>query len=121
MPSCEIPEGVVGQSKAVVSTTAVAGAVGLVVFAGAVAPADLAGTDVPAVSEAYSSAVDAKGVPLVIQTCGRRCAVVRAGPVWPGGETGDLMDEVTVPEPLEHYVVGVPDAVGTSSEDSVTM
>ena len=41
--------------------------------------------------------------------------------MWPGGETGDLMDEVTVPEPLEHSVVGVPDAVGTSSEDSVTM
>ena len=45
-------------------------------FAGAVAPADLAGTDVPAVSESYSSAVDAKGVPLVIQTCGRWCVVV---------------------------------------------
>ena len=31
-----------------------------------------------------------------------------------------LMDEVTVPEPLEHSVVGVPDEVGASSEDSVT-
>ena len=48
------------------------------VFAGAAAPADLAGTDVPAVAEmelsavaeVHSSAVDAEGVPLVIQESG---------------------------------------------------
>ena len=43
MPSREIPEGIVERSKAVMSTTAVAGAVAPVGFAGAVAPADLAG------------------------------------------------------------------------------
>ena len=41
--------------------------------------------------------------------------------MWLGGETGDLLDEVTVPEPLEHSVVGVPDGVGSSSEDIVTV
>ena len=94
MPSREIPEGIVGRSKAVkavVATTDVAGAVAPVSFA------DLAGTDVPAVAgsefpfpavaEEYSSAVDAKGVPLVIQTGGWRHAVFRVGPVWPGGKT----------------------------------
>ena len=129
MPSREIPEEVVGRSKAVVSTTAVAGAVALVVFAGAVAPADLAGADVaavsgskfPAVAEAYSSAVDAVCVPLVIQTGGRQRAVIRAGPVWPVEKTGDLMDEVTVPEPLEHSVVGVPNGVGGGTQDIMTV
>ena len=70
VPSREIPEGVVGRSKAVVSTTAVAGAVAPVVFAGADVPA-VAGSKFPAVAEAYSSAVDAEGVPLVIQIGGR--------------------------------------------------
>ena len=65
----------------------------------------------------YSSAVDAEGVPLVVQASGRRRAVVGAGPVWPGGETGDLVDNMTVPEPLEHSVVGVPN----SSVDIVTV
>ena len=129
MPSREIPEGIIGWSKAAVSTTAVAGAVAPVGFAWVVAPADLAGTDVPAVAgnellavaEACSSAVDAKGVPLVIQTDGRQHAVIRVGPVWPGGKTGDLIDEVTVPEPLEHSVVGLPVEVGTNSGHSVIM
>ena len=77
-------------------------------FAGAAAPADLAGTDVPviagvkfsAIAEVYSSAVDAEDVPLVIQASRRWRAVVGAGPVWPGKETVDLVDGMTVPEPL---------------------
>ena len=81
----------------------------------------VAGSKVPAVAEAYSSAVDAKSVPLVIQPGGRRRAVVRVGPVWPGWKTGDLIDEVTVPEPLEHSVVGLPVEVGTDSRHAVTM
>ena len=44
-------------NDAVASTSAVAGAASLAVFAGAVAPADLAGTDVPAVAEKKFSAV----------------------------------------------------------------
>ena len=48
MPSREIPEGILVRSKAVVSTTAVAGAVSPVGLAGAVATADPAGTNVPA-------------------------------------------------------------------------
>ena len=69
----------------------------------------------------YSSAVDAEGVPLVIRASGRRCAVVGAGPAWPGGETGDVVDDMTVPEPLEHSVVGVPSKVGNNSGDIVTV
>ena len=102
VPSREMPEGVVGRSEAVVSTTAMAGVAATAVFAGAVAPADLAGTDVPAVAEVYSSAVDAEDFPLIIQASRRRHAVVGAGHVWPGGETVDLVDDMTVPEPLEH-------------------
>ena len=99
VPSRETPEGVVGRSEAVVSTTAMAGAAAPAGFAGAAAPADLAGTDVPAVAgmnfpavaEVYSSAVDAEGAPLVIRAGGRQCAVAGVGPVWPGEETGDLV------------------------------
>ena len=112
VPSWEMPEGVVGRSEAVVSTTAVAGAA---------APANLAGIDVPAIAEVYSSAVDAERVPLVIQASEWRRTVVGAGPVWPVGETGDLMDDMTVPEPLEHSVVGVPNEVGNSYVDIVTV
>ena len=43
------------------------------------------------------------------------------GPVWPGGETGDLVDDMTVPETLEHSVAGVPNKVGNSSGDIVTV
>ena len=50
VPSLEMPEGIVGRSESVVSTTAVAGVAALAVFAGADVPADLAVTDVPAVS-----------------------------------------------------------------------
>ena len=117
MPSREMPEGVDGRSEAVVSTTALGGAAAPAVFAGAAAPADFAGTDVPAiagmklsaVAEVYSSAVDAEDVLLVIQASRRQRAIAGAGPVWPGGETVDLVDDMTVPEPLEHSVVGVSD------------
>ena len=58
-----------------VLTQAVAGAASPVVFAGAVASADFAGTDVPAVAEKELSAIaegssladDAEGYPLVIR------------------------------------------------------
>ena len=117
VPSREMHEGVVGQSEAVVSTTALAGVAAPSIFAGAAALADLAGTDVPAVAgmklsavaEVYSSAVDAEDVPFVIQASRRWHAVAGAGPVWPGGETVDLVDDMTVPELLEHSVVGVSD------------
>ena len=123
--SREIPEGIVGWSEAVVLTTAVAGAASPTVFAGVVAPADLAGTDVPAVvgmkflavAEVSSSALDAEGVPLVTQASGPWHDVVGVGPVWPGGETGDLVEDRSVPEPLEHSVVGLPNEVGNSSVD----
>ena len=126
MPSREVHGGVVGRSDAVASTTALAGAASPADFAGAVAPADLARTDVPAVAgmkfsavaEVYSSAVDDEGTPLVIRTSKQRRAVVGTGPVWPGGECGGLVDGITVPEPIEHSVVGVPNEVGDSSVDS---
>ena len=77
-------------------------------FAGVVAPADLAGTDVPAIAgmklsaiaEVYSSAVDDEGAPLVIRASKQRGAVVEVGPVWPGGECRSLVDDMTVPEPF---------------------
>ena len=64
--------GVFGRKNAVVLTPVVAGAMFPAVFAGAVAPADLAGTDVlavaeeefSAVAEVYSSADDTEGSPL---------------------------------------------------------
>ena len=41
--------------------------------------------------------------------------------MWPGGECGGLVDGMTVPEPIEHSVVGVPNEVGNSSVDSVAV
>ena len=120
VPSREMHEGVVRRSDAVVSTTSVAGEA---------APADLAGTDVPAVAgmklsavaEVYSSAVDDEGDPLVIRAGEQRGAVVEVDTVWPGGECRGLVDGMTVPEPLEHSVVGVPIEVGNSSVDRVAV
>ena len=119
MPSREMHEGVVRRSDAVVSTTAVAGAVPPAVFAGAVAPAGLAGTDVPAVAgmkflvvaKVFSSAIDDEGAPLVIRASEQRGAVVEVNAVWLGGECRGLVGGMTVPEPLEHSVVGVPIAI----------
>ena len=59
VPSRVMPEGVVGRSEAVVSTTAVVRAAAPTVFAGATAPANLAGTDVPAVAGMKFSAIQA--------------------------------------------------------------
>ena len=66
-----------------------------------------------AVAEVYSSAVDDEGVPLVIRASKKWRAVVGVGPVCPGGECGSLVDGMTVPEPIEHSVVGVPNEVHT--------
>ena len=70
-----------------------------------------------AVAEVYSSAIDDEGAPLVIRTSKQRGAVVKVDPGWPVGECLDLVDDVTVPEPLEHSVVGVSIEVGHSSVD----
>ena len=94
-----------------------------------VAPADLAGTDVPtvagmklsAIAEVYSWAVDDEGAPLVIRASEQQGAVVEVDPVWPGGGCRGLVDGMTVPEPLEHSVVGVPIEVGNSSVDRVAL
>ena len=129
VPSQEMHEGVVGWSEAVVSTTAVAGASSPADFAGVAAPANLAGTDVlavagtklSAVAEVYSSAVDDEGAPLVIRASRQRPAVVGEGPVRPGGKCGGLVDGMTVPEPIEHSVVVVPNDGGNSYVDIVTV
>ena len=118
VPSREIHRGVVGRNDAVVSTTAVAGAA---------PPAEFAGTDVlavagmkfPAVAEVYSSAIDDEGAPLVIRNSKQRGTVVEVDPVWPVGECRGLVDDMTVPEPLEHSVVGLPIEVGHSYVDRV--
>ena len=67
---------IVKRRDAVGLTTAVAGAATLAEVAGAVAPADPAGTDVPAVAgtkfstvaEVYSTVVDIEGDPSIIRT-----------------------------------------------------
>ena len=98
-------------------------------FAGAEAPADLAGTHVPvvagkkfsAVAEVHSSAVDDEGAPLIIRTRKQLRAVVEVVPVRPGEECSSPVDFVTVPETIEHSVEGVPNEVGSSSMDSVAV
>ena len=55
--------------------------------------------------------------PLVIRAKKQRCSVAVMGPVWPGGECGGLVDGMTVPEPIEHSVVGVPNEGENSSVD----
>ena len=98
-------------------------------FAGASALADLAGTDVPAVAgmkfsaiaEVHSSAVDDEGAPLVIRTSKQRSAVFEIDPVGADKKYRGPMDGMSVPEPLEHSVVGVPLEVGDSSVDGVTV
>ena len=120
VPSREMLKGVFGRNDAVISPTD---------FAGAVAPADLAGTDVPAVAgkklsavaEVLSSADDDEGAPLVIRASKQWHAVVEVSHVRPGEECCRPVDFVTVPEPIEHSVDGVPNKVGSSSVDSVTV
>ena len=112
-----------------VSTTAVAGVTGLADFAGMSAPADLAGADVPAVAgmkfsavaEVYSSAVDDEGVPLVIRTSRQRSAVVNGDPMEADRKYCGPRDRLSIPEPLEHSVVGVLFKVGDSSVDRVAV
>ena len=89
-------------------------------FAGTDVPA-VAGMKFSAVAEVHSSAVDDEGAPLVICASEQRGPVVEVDPVCPGGECRDLMDGMTVPEPLEHSVVGVPIEVGNSYVDRVAM
>ena len=127
IPSREMHGGVVGRSDAVVSTTTVAGAVALADFARASAPADLAVTDVPAIAgmkvlasaEVHSLAVDDEGAPLVIRTSKQRSDVVDVDPTGGDRKYRGPIDGMSVPEPLEHSVVGVPLAVGDSSVDRV--
>ena len=98
-------------------------------FAGAIALADLAGTDVPAVAgnqfsavaEVHSSADGDEGVPLVIRYSNQRRAVVEVGHVRPGKDCSSPVDCVTVPEPIEHSVDGVPNEVGSSYVDIVAV
>ena len=90
------------------------GAAALVDIAGAVAPADVAGTDVPAiagmtfsaVAAVHSSAVDIEGDPSIIHTSEQRSAVVLDPMVAPSKDWG-LMDNMSVLEPLEHSVLEV--------------
>ena len=118
--------GVFGLSDAAVLT--------LAVFAAAVAPADLAGTDVPAVAgmefsaivEDLSLADDAGGSPSVIHVSKPLRAVVGAVPMMDVGSVdgrrpaglsdsddgrtseggSSPVDIVTVPETIEHSAVG---------------
>ena len=120
VPPREMLRGVFGRTDAVISTTAVTGAASPTDFAGAVAPADLAGTDVPAVAGKKFSAV-AEVHSLVIRASKQQHAVVEVGPVRPGEECCSPVDFVTVPEPIEHSVDGVPNEVGSSSVDSVAV
>ena len=88
-------------------TPGVAGEKTPAVFAGTVAPADLAGTDVPAVAEkellavaeAWSLADNAEGSPSVIRVSKQLRAVVE--------------HIVTVPEPIEHSVDNTPSEEGS--------
>ena len=105
------------------------GVVPLTAFAGAVAPSDIAGTDVPAiagknfsaVAEVHSSADGDEGVPLVIRASEQWRAVVELGPVRPGNDCSSPGDYVTLPEPIEHSVAGMPNEVGSSSVDSIAV
>ena len=85
------------------------------VFTGAVAPADLAGTEVLAVAEARSLADDAEGSPSSIHVSKQLRAVVdsivtvpelieHSVDQIPSEEGGGPMNIVPVPEPLEHSV-----------------
>ena len=98
-------------------------------FAGASFLVEFAGTDVPAVAgmkfsavaEVHSSAVNDEGDPLVVRTSRQRSAVVVLDPRVAHKKDGDPMDSMSVPEPLEHSVVGTSLAEGDSSVDRVTV
>ena len=94
----------------------------IVDIAGAVAPVDLAGTNVPAiagmkfsaVAEVHSSAVDDEGDPSVVRTSRQRSAVILDSMAAPGKDGGP-MEEISVLEPLEHSVLEVSLEGGDSS------
>ena len=69
----------------------------------------------------YSSTDGDEGVPLVIRDSKQWRAVVEVGPVRPGKDCSSPLDFVTVPEPIEYSVGGVPNEVGSSYVDSVVV
>ena len=100
LPSQTGPGKIVIRCDDVVPTTAEAGAAALADTAGAVAPVDLAGTNVPAVAgmklsavaEVHSTAVDDEGDPSVISTSRQWGAVVLDPMTAPRKDCGP-MDE----------------------------
>ena len=114
-----VREKIIRRRNAVGPTTAVE-------IAGPAAPADFAGTDVPAIAETsflavagvHSSAVDIEGEPSSIGTDGQRSAVVLDRMVAPKKD-GGLGKEMSVLEPLEHSVLGLPLERGDVCGDEV--
>ena len=106
VPSRRKDGEIVGRCDAGVPTTAVAGAAALADIAGAAAPVDLAGMKFSAVAEVHSSAVDDEGDPSVIRTIGQQSAVV-LDPMAASRTDSGPMDEMSVLEPLENSVLGV--------------
>ena len=94
----------------------------------AVAPADLAGTNVlavagmrfSAVADVHSSAVDDEGAPSVVRTSRQWSAVIIA-PMAAPRKDGGPMEEISVLEPLEHLVLEVSLEGGDSSIVEVAM
>ena len=112
----------------VLPTTAVAGAAALADLAEAVAPVDLARTDVPAIAgmklsaviEVHSSAVDDEGNPSLVRTSRQRSAVV-FDPRAASRKDGGPMDGMSVLEPIEYSVLGVSLEGGDSFADEVAV
>ena len=108
------------------STTAVDGAAAFIKTGGPAAPADFAGTNIPAiagtrflsVAEVHSSAVDIEGEPSIMCTDGQRSAVV-LDPIVAPRKDGGLMKEMSVLEPLEHSVLGLSLEGGDVCRDEV--
>ena len=120
LPSQTGPGKIVIRCDAVVPTTAEAGAATLADIAGAVAPVDLAGTNVPAVAEVHSSAVDDEGDPSVVRTSRQRSAVI-LDPMAARRKDGGPVDDISVREPLEHSVLEVSLEGGDRSINEVAM
>ena len=120
LPSHTGPGSIVIRCDASVWTAAEAGAAALANIAGAVAPVDLAGTNVPAVArmkfsavaEVHSSAVDNEGDPSVVCTS-RQWSTVILDPIVAPRKDGGPTEEISVLEPLEHSVLEV--SLGDSS------
>ena len=128
LPSRTGPGQIVIRCDDVVPTTAEAGAAALADIAGAVAPVDLARTDVPAVAgikfsavaEVHSSAVDHEDDHSVVHTSRQRNAVI-LDPMAAPRKDGGPMDEISVLEPLEHSVLEVSLEGDDRSIDEVSM